>query len=85
MKNNSKDPIILNESNKIKTLCSKLENHSALTPDDFEEMKDIMYDLEFEVRNLHNYLFDTQDSMTGGFNGFKYELRPHEESEEQHG
>lgn len=58
MKNSSKDPIILNEANKIK--------------------EDILYDLEFEV---NDYVFDTQDSMVGGFNDFKYEFRPHEESE----
>ena len=58
-----KDTNVLNRINKVKSLISQIKEHNMLTPEDYQEMLDLIDDLEDVISDLFDYLLFTRNQM----------------------
>lgn len=58
-----KDTNVLNRINKVKSLVSEIKEHNMLTPEDYQEMLNLIDDLEDVISDLFDYLLLTRNQM----------------------
>lgn len=58
-----KDTHVLNRISRVGVLVSKMKKHNMLTPEDYQEMLDLIDDLEDVISDLFDYLLFTRNQM----------------------